>query len=113
MSAQSGQTFGRKPDKGYVLFGYGPPVCPIGTFGEVARTSWVRRAFKMLSDAALVRFSDDMDGMRRVPSSVPNQGMLQAIGKPLTAVPDRSSRKFWPSQQRPAASVPGRLRFRL
>ena len=85
---------GKTPDKGYVLFetGYGPSGLPhIGTFGEVARTTWVRRAFEMLSDlpTRLFAFSDDMDGMRRVPSNVPNQDMLQAhLGKPLTAVPD-------------------------
>ena len=85
---------GKTPDKGYVLFetGYGPSGLPhIGTFGEVARTTWVRRAFEMLSDVPtrLFAFSDDMDGMRRVPSNVPNQDMLQAhLGKPLTAVPD-------------------------
>ena len=74
---------GKTPDKGYVLFetGYGPSGLPhIGTFGEVARTTWVRRAFEMLSDVPtrLFAFSDDMDGMRRVPSNVPNQDMLQA-----------------------------------
>ncbi|MGB1007515.1 MAG: lysine--tRNA ligase, partial [Thalassobaculaceae bacterium] len=85
---------GKTPEKGYVLFetGYGPSGLPhIGTFGEVARTTWVRRAFELLSDVPtrLFAFSDDMDGMRRVPSNVPNQEMLQAhLGKPLTAVPD-------------------------
>ncbi|NWH09602.1 MAG: lysine--tRNA ligase [Alphaproteobacteria bacterium] len=80
--------------KGYVLFetGYGPSGLPhIGTFGEVARTSMVRHAFKMLSDAPskLICFSDDMDGMRKVPGNVPNQDMLKEhLGKPLTVVPD-------------------------
>src|SRR5579864_9679533 len=77
-----------------VLFetGYGPSGLPhIGTFGEVARTSWVRQAFAMLSDTPtrLVAFSDDMDGLRKVPDNVPNQDMLREyLGKPLTAIPD-------------------------
>src|SRR3974390_774814 len=77
-----------------VLFetGYGPSGLPhIGTFGEVARTSWVRRAFEAMSDTKtrLVSFSDDMDGLRKVPGNVPNQEMLTAnLGKPLTSVPD-------------------------
>jgi len=80
--------------KGYVLFetGYGPSGLPhIGTFGEVARTTMVRHAFRTLSDAPtkLVCFSDDMDGLRKVPDNVPNQDMmLQHLGKPLTQVPD-------------------------
>jgi lysyl-tRNA synthetase class 1 len=81
-------------DKGFVLFetGYGPSGLPhIGTFGEVARTSMVRHAFSVLSDVPtkLVCFSDDMDGMRKVPDNVPNQEMMQQhLGKPLTRVPD-------------------------
>jgi lysyl-tRNA synthetase, class I len=77
-----------------VLFetGYGPSGLPhIGTFGEVARTSWVRQAFEALSDVPtrLVAFSDDMDGLRKVPDNVPNQEMLREhLGKPLTAIPD-------------------------
>ena len=77
-----------------VLFetGYGPSGLPhIGTFGEVARTTWVRRAFATMSDVPtrLVAFSDDMDGLRKVPGNVPNQDMLaQYLGRPLTAVPD-------------------------
>ena len=77
-----------------VLFetGYGPSGLPhIGTFGEVARTSWVRQAFEMMCDVPtrLVAFSDDMDGLRKVPDNVPNQDMLrQHLGKPLSAVPD-------------------------
>jgi lysyl-tRNA synthetase class 1 len=77
-----------------VLFetGYGPSGLPhIGTFGEVARTSWVRQAFETMSDvpARLVAFSDDMDGLRKVPDNVPHQGMLREhLGKPLTAIPD-------------------------
>ncbi len=80
--------------KPYVLFetGYGPSGLPhIGTFGEVARTSWVRRAFAELSDkpTRLIAFSDDMDGMRKIPPNVPNQEKLHDfLGMPLTKVPD-------------------------
>jgi len=82
------------PEKGYVLFetGYGPSGLPhIGTFGEVARTSMVRRAFAELSNlpTKLIAFSDDMDGLRKVPDNIPNQAMVaEHLGKPLTAVPD-------------------------
>ncbi|MCF8465834.1 MAG: lysine--tRNA ligase [Sneathiella sp.] len=82
------------PEKGYVLFetGYGPSGLPhIGTFGEVARTTMVRHAFSILSDipTRLIAFSDDMDGLRKVPDNVPNQELLQAnLYKPLTQVPD-------------------------
>ncbi|MEO1610066.1 MAG: lysine--tRNA ligase [Pseudomonadota bacterium] len=74
--------------------GYGPSGLPhIGTFGEVARTSMVRKAFEILSEGRyntrLICFSDDMDGLRKVPGNVPNQEMLAGhIGKPLTSVPD-------------------------
>ena len=79
-----------------VLFetGYGPSGLPhIGTFGEVARTTMVRAAFRALTDDAiptrLVSFSDDMDGLRKVPDNVPNKEMLtEDLGKPLTAVRD-------------------------
>ena len=82
------------PDKGYVLFqtGYGASGLPhIGTFVEVARTTMIRRAFEFISDipTRLICFSDDMDGLRKVPENVPNQDMLAAhLQKPLTAVPD-------------------------
>lgn len=82
------------PEKGYVLFetGYGPSGLPhIGTFGEVARTTMVMRAFQEISDipTKLICFSDDMDGLRKVPTNVPNQELLAgALGKPLTQVPD-------------------------
>ncbi|MDJ1015041.1 MAG: lysine--tRNA ligase [Paracoccaceae bacterium] len=82
------------PEKGYVLFetGYGPSGLPhIGTFGEVLRTTMVRRAFEVISDipTKLICFSDDLDGMRKVPGNVPNQEMLaEHIQKPLTSVPD-------------------------
>ncbi len=72
--------------------GYGPSGLPhIGTFGEVARTSWVRRAYEELTGrpTRLLAFSDDMDGLRKVPDNVPNREMLAGhIGKPLTRVPD-------------------------
>ncbi|MEM8980430.1 MAG: lysine--tRNA ligase [Pseudomonadota bacterium] len=82
------------PKKGYVLFqtGYGPSGLPhIGTFGEVARTTMVMRAFRELSDipAKLISFSDDMDGLRKVPGNVPNQEMLaEDLNLPLTRVRD-------------------------
>ena len=85
---------GGVPDKGYALLetGYGPSGLPhIGTFGEVARTAMVRRAFAELSDipTRLFAFSDDMDGLRRAPDNVPNGEALEAhLGKPLTSVPD-------------------------
>ncbi|MDO5631064.1 MAG: lysine--tRNA ligase [Paracoccus sp. (in: a-proteobacteria)] len=84
----------KDPDKGYVLFetGYGPSGLPhIGTFGEVARTTMIRRAFEMISDipTRLFCFSDDLDGMRKVPDNVPQQEMLrQHLQEPLTTVPD-------------------------
>ena len=74
--------------------GYGPSGLPhIGTFGEVARTTMVRHAFRVLTAdriaTRLVAFSDDMDGLRRVPDNVPNKELLQqSLGRPLTAVPD-------------------------
>ncbi|MEM9122564.1 MAG: lysine--tRNA ligase, partial [Pseudomonadota bacterium] len=82
------------PDDHVVLFetGYGPSGLPhIGTFGEVARTAMVRQAFSLLSSrpTRLIAFSDDMDGMRKVPTNVPNQELLAAhLDKPLTRVPD-------------------------
>lgn len=85
-----------KSGKKSVIFetGYGPSGLPhIGTFGEVARTSMVRHAFRVLTGntipARLVAFSDDMDGLRKVPDNVPNKELLAAnLGKPLTEVPD-------------------------
>jgi len=82
------------PDKGYVLFetGYGPSGLPhIGTFGEVARTTMIKRAFEEICDipTKLVCFSDDLDGMRKVPSNVPSPEALEEhLQKPLTQVPD-------------------------
>ncbi len=84
----------KAPEKGYVLFetGYGPSGLPhIGTFGEVARTTMIRRAFEVISDipTRLICFSDDVDGMRKVPENVPNQDMLREhMQMPLTRVPD-------------------------
>lgn len=74
--------------------GYGPSGLPhIGTFGEVARTSMVRHAFEVLTEGRwktrLVCFSDDMDGLRKVPDNVPNKDLLAAaLDRPLTSVPD-------------------------
>src|SRR5262245_57513173 len=86
----------KKKPKDEVIFetGYGPSGLPhIGTFGEVARTTMVRHAFRVLTDdkikTRLIAFSDDMDGLRKVPDNVPNQELLQKhLGKPLTQVPD-------------------------
>jgi lysyl-tRNA synthetase class 1 len=84
-----------KPDGSPMLFetGYGPSGLPhIGTFQEVLRTTLVRRAYEALTGGAptrLVAFSDDMDGLRKVPDNVPNQGLLAAhIGQPLSRIPD-------------------------
>ncbi len=82
------------PEKGHVLFetGYGPSGLPhIGTFGEVMRTTMIRHAFEMISDipTRLICFSDDLDGMRKVPDNVPNPEMLREhLQRPLTSVPD-------------------------
>ncbi|MBA3323875.1 MAG: lysine--tRNA ligase [Rhodobacteraceae bacterium] len=82
------------PAKGHVLFetGYGPSGLPhIGTFGEVARTTMIRRAFEAICDipTRLICFSDDMDGMRKVPDNVPDPEMLRGhLQRPLTSVPD-------------------------
>ena len=85
-----------------VLFetGYGPSGLPhIGTFGEVARTTMVRTAFRLLTRDAvptrLLAFSDDMDGFRKVPGNVPNQEMMASfLGKPLSRVPDPFSNEY-------------------
>lgn len=82
-----------KSDKPALLeTGYGPSGLPhIGTFGEVARTSWVRQAYQALTGnkASILAFSDDMDGLRKVPENVPNQEMLKEhLGKPLSRIPD-------------------------
>ncbi len=82
------------PSKGHILLetGYGPSGLPhIGTFGEVIRTTMVRNSLMSLIDCPtkLIAFSDDMDGLRKVPDNVPNKNMLKKyIGKPLTSIPD-------------------------
>ena len=74
--------------------GYGPSGLPhLGTFGEVARTGMVRHAFRVLTgdsvNTKLIAFSDDMDGLRKVPDNIPNRDLiLPHLGKPLTQVPD-------------------------
>ncbi len=86
----------KKAPKDEVIFstGYGPSSLPhIGTFGEVARTTMVRHAFRVLTDdkvrTRLLAFSDDMDGLRKVPDNVPNKELLSRhLGQPLTRVPD-------------------------
>jgi lysyl-tRNA synthetase class 1 len=86
----------KKTPKDAVIFetGYGPSGLPhIGTFGEVARTTMVRHAFRLLTDdkiiTRLIAFSDDMDGLRKVPDNVPNKDMVaKHLGKSLTQVPD-------------------------
>ncbi len=86
----------KRSPKDEVIFetGYGPSGLPhIGTFGEVARTTMVRHAFRVLTDdkikTRLIAFSDDMDGLRKVPDNVPNKELLaKHLGKPLTQVPD-------------------------
>ena len=82
------------PDDKLVIFetGYGPSGLPhIGTFCEVFRTNLVRKAFTLLTGrpSKLICFSDDMDGLRKVPTNIPNQeSMSNYIGHPLTKVPD-------------------------
>ncbi len=86
----------KKRGKDEVIFetGYGPSGLPhIGTFGEVARTTMVRHAFRVLTGdkikTRLIAFSDDMDALRKVPDNVPNKEMLaRHLGQPLTRVPD-------------------------
>src|SRR5262245_60151537 len=81
-------------NKKEVLFetGYGPSGLPhIGTFGEVARTTMVRHAFATMSDmpTRLLCFSDDMDGLRKVPDNIPNREMMaEYLGRPITRIPD-------------------------
>jgi lysyl-tRNA synthetase class 1 len=84
----------REVDEVIFETGYGPSGLPhIGTFGEVARTSMVRHAFRVLTadkiKTRLIAFSDDMDGLRKVPDNIPNKEQVaQHLGKPLTRVPD-------------------------
>jgi lysyl-tRNA synthetase, class I len=85
-----------KRPKDAVIFetGYGPSGLPhIGTFGEVARTTMVRHAFRVLTEdkikTRLIAFSDDMDGLRKVPDNIPDKDMVaRHLGMPLTKVPD-------------------------
>ena len=83
-----------KPNGAPMVFetGYGPSGLPhIGTFQEVLRTTFVRRAYEALTGAPtrLIAFSDDMDGLRKVPDNIPNAAMLTAhIGHPLSRIPD-------------------------
>src|SRR6202035_5308512 len=92
----------KKQPKDEVLFatGYGPSGLPhIGTFGEVARTTMVRHAFRVLTEdkvkTRLIAFSDDMDGLRKVPDNVPNRDMMAThLGKPLSRIPDPFSNEY-------------------
>ncbi len=85
-----------------ILFetGYGPSGLPhIGTFGEVARTTMVRNAFRVLTEdkvkTKLLCFSDDMDGMRKIPDNVPDRSFLEPyLHMPLTVVPDPFGGEF-------------------
>ncbi|MEN6542509.1 lysine--tRNA ligase [Parvibaculum sp.] len=84
-----------------VLFetGYGPSGLPhIGTFGEVARTTMVRHAFEILAPGVKTRllcFSDDMDGMRKIPDNVPDRAFLEPyLHMPLTRVPDPFTNEY-------------------
>src|SRR6218665_3761434 len=91
-----------KSGKAEALFetGYGPSGLPhIGTFGEVARTTMVRTAFRLLTrdqvPTRLICFSDDMDGMRKIPDTVPSKEAMEPhLQKPLTAVPDPWTNEF-------------------
>jgi len=91
-----------KSGKTEVLFetGYGPSGLPhIGTFGEVARTTMVRTAFRLLTrdqiKTRLLCFSDDMDGMRKIPENVPSREFLEPfLQMPLTSVPDPWSNEY-------------------
>ncbi len=86
------KSFIEKKGKIILQTGYGPSGLPhIGTFGEVARTSMMVNALNQLTDlpTEIITFSDDMDGLRKVPDNVPNQELLTAnLHKPLTQVPD-------------------------
>jgi lysyl-tRNA synthetase class 1 len=86
------KSFIEKKGKIILQTGYGPSGLPhIGTFGEVARTSMMVNALKHLTDlpTEIITFSDDMDGLRKVPENVPNQEILiNNLHKPLTQVPD-------------------------
>jgi len=91
---KGGYTNFKIPEKKFILFetGYGPSGLPhIGTFGEVVRTTMVRNAFESIIDCPtkLITFSDDMDGLRKIPENIPNKDKLKEhLGKPLTSIPD-------------------------
>ena len=84
--------------KNKIIFqtGYGPSGLPhIGTFGEVARTSMMINALSHIKeiDTELITFSDDMDGLRKVPENIPNDKVLyENLGKSLTSIPDPSGK---------------------
>ena len=82
----------KKKNKITFQTGYGPSGLPhIGTFGEVARTTMMINALNHIQkiDHELITFSDDMDGLRKVPDNIPNVEILKKnIGKPLTEIPD-------------------------
>ena len=114
----------KKSPKDEVLFetGYGPSGLPhIGTFGEVARTTMVRHAFRVLTEdkikTRLLAFSDDMDGLRKVPDNVPNKEMLEAhLGRPLSRDSGSVLERIpivRRAQQCAAARLSRHLRFRL
>ena len=82
----------RKKNKIIFQTGYGPSGLPhIGTFGEVARTTMMINALNQIQviDNELITFSDDMDGLRKVPENIPNDKVLfENLGKSLTNIPD-------------------------
>ena len=86
------KTYIEKKGKITLQTGYGPSGLPhIGTFGEVARTSMIVNALKQLTDypTEIITFSDDLDGLRKVPDNVPEKELLEKnLHKPLTQVPD-------------------------
>ena len=86
------KSFIEKKGKITLQTGYGPSGLPhIGTFGEVARTSMMVNALKHLTDlpTEIITFSDDLDGLRKVPDNVPLKDMLEKnLHKPLTNIPD-------------------------
>ena len=82
----------KKKNKITFQTGYGPSGLPhIGTFGEVSRTSMIINVLNHIKkiDSELITFSDDMDGLRKVPENIPNNKVLhENLGKPLTDIPD-------------------------
>ena len=85
---------GSAPKSGKVLFetGYGPSGLPhIGTFAEVARTTWVRKAYEAITgqETTLIAFSDNVDGLRQIPTNLPDrEALVEHLGKPLCDIPD-------------------------